>query len=85
MKPMNRLAVLVLAVVIAACNPFAPELVSVEDERCWIDVAEDATGYEIDRWQIQHCERVRVLVVRFGLVVEGFDIDPRDMRTTEDR
>ena len=47
---------------LAGCST---SLVAPEDERCTIYVGVGETA-EITRWQIEHCERVRVVVVEFG-------------------
>lgn len=52
---------LALALVLAACST---DFVAPEDPRCTIHVGE-GESYQINRWQIDHCESVRVIVVRF--------------------
>lgn len=68
---MIRAAFLLLLLALAACST---DFVSPEDERCTIYVHEDDDAYEINRWQIDHCESVRVIVVRFdGTVLNSFE------------
>jgi hypothetical protein len=66
---MRRL-LLLAAVALVACST---DFVAPEDERCtiYVGVGEPA---EINRWQIDHCESVRVFVVRFdGSVLYSYE------------
>lgn len=56
---MKSLAFLFL---LAACTT---DFVSPEDERCTLYIGEGET-VNINRWQIDNCESVRVIVVKFN-------------------
>lgn len=60
----RRVAVVALLLLVGCST----ELVAPEDPRCTIYVAEGEPA-EITRWMIDHCEKVRVFVVRFDETV----------------
>lgn len=71
MRPLRFFSnLLALALLLCACST---DFVSPEDPRCTIYTAEDEPA-EITRWQIEHCERVRVFVVVFdGTVAYSYE------------
>lgn len=59
---------------VAALMACSTDFVAPEDPRCTIYVPEGTEYYEINRWQIDNCESVRVLVVRFdGTVLHSYE------------